>query len=345
MHRIVSTYTGPLPPPTGRPESRPSAALATKAWVRRLLDELPTMRGHALNPSGKPVSWSAFTTAQLDDLRRHFQNSDAAASLGTPRALDALLPFLEPKGTGSNPFEKNYAYGNATPNPAVLALMEQTSPGSLEAYRTPPRPFDAALYNALDYTNPWWARALLIGRIQPGAFDSWPGTTQGDEVDPSVELAQLNDPRVLQERWELGNPHGETVFRLSSEVIEATACALYPGEAHHGGDALSDVLHHLNEQRARATPNQLPQFPQLTEGGAWALLAEAVSAYRLTNLYLLSDDARWHASFWLNAVLRTVEPTLDDVDRRCFYRAPRQPLASLRIALEQAGCWEPSLPD
>lgn len=346
---FVPSYPSPVPSPVGRPNGGASSELATKAWVRALLDAMPHVCNWASGTTPAPAEWEYMDRACKPCLRRLFGLRAKAPAADSPAsALDALLPCLGVVSQGGNPFEKRYAYGSNLPSDELQRAMGLLVPGSIRLLRCPPPHLDPWLYVALDFVNPWTGLLFVTREISPDEFDEdlLEAANEG-ELKPEVDGLLRRDASTS---WRLGDGTASSELPVFARtLLEAAACALFPSECEYQAgreDAIERLQHWATlTPYDREHSNRWPP-PPITCGSRGSLkgLSNAIAAFRLSRMHAFDFEVRWCAALWLRCALDGACPDLDAVDRQAFYRPARQNHSSLQGALEKIECWYPELP-
>ena len=339
-----------------RPRRAASAPLATRAWLKYVLDACNSI---VIEGAAHPPSWQGSLTPRQREVLKRRLNSAGAAGMVEPRHrnpkdLDTLWSELRIEKTqhaqGTEPlFETRYAYGRNTPSHEVQDLFARVFPNSSKLFIRPPDGFDPLLYHALDFQNVYSGRALLLRVIAPWEVESSSDglLVHGDDTGQLDVDAALGD----DERKSHAPLDTETHTTLCGEVVEAVACGVYPAEASAGSgrdDAIRRVLSWNPDHRVRITPHEF--------GDATRSLTDALVAYRLATLLSIDPpgvdtpdihtQCKRSAAIWLRSALDalTSHPGYEVEDASAFYRPPRSKRTALEDVLTEAGCWYPPVP-
>jgi hypothetical protein len=343
-----------------------------------LLDALGDVKGQASQKAVLDRWLEEFSRGQRDMLQRLFKTRLLIPSVDLPeferRAedLDRVLGIIDPDpdAKGVAAFSDSYAYGLNVPSSERQDAFERLFGRSIRVrLDLPPAPFERWLYTALDFEHALVGRLFLLRVIAPEEFDldlmkqAVDDENEGRFASMVLEtgMPQLGPDEDEMEALVLLTDDASKTYllddltanQLGAQIIEATACALFPSQCLINGDAraaaIDEVVNWYGFSASELKTN-------LNAQGRWPLgmsdlterrlvqLTNAIAAHRLARMLPESSTcemAEFCAAVWLHAALDGLMPELDAWDRRAFYRAPRGKKLALQDVLSKMGCWYP----
>ncbi len=345
-------------PRPGRPPGRPSNRLRNLAWLRFLLRGLDDVREWAgtsefapangaragttehVEVVGKPRPrawtmhrrWDALALAQVfanlpdleiasDPLQRR------------PALLDAVFGqlFSGAEDSTGRYFSDRLVRGVVSPDASRLDRLDDLVPGARRAFEVEPEGVDPWFYDALDFSNPWFAKLYLWRACDPDLQDpQWTRWLVGrDAADGMPRLnegarAEMNAPFEFNE--------GEA-GRLGEMVLSAMAFTAEPDLIHAPSGEVEEVKAEL--LAAAAAPWGTAPHPiargcsRMPDVDKWAALSNAVAGVRLCRM--VGGDAELTA-WWLHGVREGMRDQVERFQRAHF--CPAHYKSALRFALD-----------
>jgi len=343
----------------GRPPSRPSNRLRNLAWLRFLLRALDDVKGWAGDPQfaagagqqlgitapngggGQPLppAWLGRSRPDAEALAQVFACSPKLKIpvdplRRRPKVLDAVFgPLLSGiKGTTGRYFGDRLARGLASPDRPTLKRLNDLVPGSQPAFDAEPEGLDPWFYDALDFSNPWFAKVYLWRACDPDLqgpeWDQWLVARDAADgmprLNPSTR-AEMNAPFVFSE---------DDGIRFGKMILGAMAFTAEPELVHAPSGAVDAVKAEL--LAAAAAPVGTVPHPialsvaQMNALDKWAALSNAVAGARLSRI--VGGD-RALAAWWLRGVREGMGEDVGRTQQAHFY--PAQLKGGIRFALDE----------
>lgn len=345
---------------SGRPTSPPSNRLRNLAWLRFLLRALDDVKAWAsaqeiasgnarrvglTEPTGgarkpMPQAWTTHRRSDALVLTRVFASlpdleiaSDPLQR--RPALLDAVFGplFSGAEDSTGRYFSDRLVRGVVSPDASRLERLDDLVPGSRRAFEVEPEGVDPWFYDALDFSNPWFAKLYLWRACDPDLQDpQWTRWLVGPDATDGM-------PRLNQDaRAEMNAPfefnEGEA-GRLSEMAFSAMAFTAEPDLVHAPSGEVEEVKAELLAAAAApwgTVPHPIARgVARMAVVDKWAALSNAVAGVRLCRM--VGGDAEL-AAWWLHGVREGMRGDLDRVQRADFCPAQYKP--GLRFALDEA---------
>lgn len=344
----------------GRPTSRPSNRLRNLAWLRFLLRALDDVKAWASAPefasgSGRrtgvtgppgeaakptPLAWTTHRRSDALALAQVFANlpdleiaSDPLQR--RPALLDAVFGplFSGAEESAGRYFSDRLVRGVVSPDASRLERLDDLVPGSRRAFEVEPEGVDPWFYDALDFTNPWFAKLYLWRACDPDLQDpQWTRWLVGP--DATDGMPRLNESTRVEMNAPFDFSEGEAA-RLGEMVLSAMAFTAEPDLIHAPSGEAESVKAEL--LAAGAAPWGTALHPiarsvaRMNELDQWAALSNAVAGVRLCRM--VGGDAEL-AAWWLHGVREGMRVELGCVQRLHF--CPAHYKGETRFALDYA---------
>ncbi|MBL8297916.1 MAG: hypothetical protein JNN30_06140 [Rhodanobacteraceae bacterium] len=347
-------------PRPGRPAGRPSNRLRNLAWLRFLLRGLDDVRDWAgtsefapangaragtterVDVVGKPRprAWTAHRRSDALSLARVFASlpdleiaSDPLQR--RPALLDAVFGplFSGAEDSTGRYFSDRLVRGVVSPDASRLERLDDLVPGSRRAFVGEPEGVDPWLYDALDFSNPWFAKLYLWRACDPDLQDpQWTRWLVGP--DATDGMPRLNDSTRAEMNVSFDFTEDDAA-RLSKMVLGAMAFTAEPELLHAPSGEVDEVKAELLAAAAApwgAVPHPVARgVAKMAVLDKWAALSNAVAGVRLCRM--VGGDAEL-AAWWLHGVREGMRGDVDGAQRVLFCPAQYKP--GLRFALDEA---------
>lgn len=342
----------------GRPSSRPSNRLRNLAWLRFLLCGLDDVRAWAgasecasgngrpsgvdksPGETGKPIppAWATHRRSDavaLDQVFANLPDLEIASDplQRRPALLDAVFGplFCGTEDSTGRYFGDRVARGLVSPDASRLERLDDLVPGSRCAFEVEPEGMDPWFYDALDFSNPWFAKLYLWRACDPDLQDpqwaQWlvaPGAADGTPRLNAVARAEMNAAYDFSE---------DDADRFGGMVLSAMAFTTEPDLIH----APSGDVERVKAEVLAAAAAPLGTVPhsiarsvaRMNELDKWAALSNAVAGVRLCGL--VGGDHEL-AAWWLHGVREGMRDEVGRAQRVQF--CPAQYKGGLRFALD-----------
>lgn len=347
-------------PRPGRPPGRPSNRLRNLAWLRFLLRDLDDVREWGGTSEFAPANGArAGTTERVDVARKPMpqawtthRRSDALVLAQVfallpdleiasdplkrrPALLDAVLGplFSGAEDSTGRYFSDRLVRGVVSPDASRLERLDDLVPGSRRAFEVEPEGVDPWFYDALDFSNPWFAKLYLWRACDLDLQDpQWTRWLVG--TDSADGMPRLNEGTRAEMSAPFEFNEGEA-GRLGEMVLSAMAFTAEPYLVHAPSGEVDEVKAEL--LAAAASPWETVPHPiargvsSMPELDKWAALSNAVAGVRLCRM--VGGDAEL-AAWWLHGVREGMRGEVDGAQRVLFCPAQFKP--GLRFALDEA---------
>lgn len=344
----------------GRPTSRPSNRLRNLAWLRFLLRALDDVKAWVSAPelawgNGRraaltkpteeprkpmPQAWTTHRRSDALALARVFANlpdleiaSDPLQR--RPALLDAVFGplFSGAEDSAGRYFSDRLVRGVVSPDASRLERLDELVPGSRRAFEVEPEGLDPWFYDALDFSNPWFAKLYLWRACDPDLQDpQW--TRWLVRPDAAGGMPRLNESTraEMDASFEFSE---DDAARLGEMVLGAMAFTAEPDLIHAPSGEVEEVKAEL--LAAAAAPLETVPHPiargvsRMPEVDKWAALSNAVAGVRLCGM--VGGD-RGLAAWWLHGVRAGMRDEIERAQRTHF--CPAQHKGGIRFALDGA---------
>lgn len=351
----------------GRPSNEPSSRLRNLAWMRFLLRSLDDVERWALEWAGRsppghdappatelppgpshapvPRGWHD-RSADADVLAAYFARPLRPPLPGdplarTPTLLDHVFGplFGGADGSGGRYFSDRVQRGLIRPDASRLQRLDDLVPESRRAFEAEPPGMDVGwFYDALDFTNPWFAR-LYLWRAQDPDFEDagWDGLL--DATTGTTAPTLVSGLREQRHAAYAVSAHDTEAFE--GLIGQAAAFTVQPSLLVSPVGELDAVLYRVHAAAAATgSPGQALEMvavvSEMASERQWATLSNAVAACRLARLLDLDPTVpRW----WLRSVKQGMAARLDAADREgyCPFAGGRPALGGVLAAIGQGG--------
>ena len=302
----------------GRPRNEASSHLRNLAWLRYLLDALDDVENWANEwrrigkrqgarsdrsgtdraASGKastpiPATWRA-RPADADLLAIYFANPEhppipADPVARRPTTLDHILGplFAGTEGGSGRYFSDRIVRGVIRPDAARLQRIDDLVPGSRRAFESEPAGMDPWFYDALDFTNPWYAKLYLWraqdGRLEDPGWDSLISPPANGSEMPSLA------PEVREQRHARHTLTDRDVNAFEALINSAMAFTACPSLAASPAGAVDEAIDRLHAAVAAASASDYSReiaeaVVGLDSPGRWAALSNGLAACRVARM-------------------------------------------------------------
>lgn len=358
---------------SGRPSNEPSSRLRNLAWMRFLLRSLDDVERWALEwcgrsslghdapggiepesnspPAPVPRGWHD-RSADADVLAGYFARPFRPPLPGdplarTPTLLDHVLGplFGGVDGSGGRYFSDRVLRGLIRPDASRLQRLDDLVPGSRRAFEAEPSGMDVGwFYDALDFTNPWFAR-LYLWRAQDPDFEDagWDGM-----LDPATAtMAPRVAPALREQRHAAYTVSAHDAEAFEGLIGQAASFTLQPSLLVSPVGELDAVLDRM--YAAAATTDSTEKASEMAAAVVgmaperqWASLSNAVAAFRLARLLDLNPAV---PAWWLRGVQQGMAALLGATDRElyCPFAGGRPTLGTVLAAIDQEAAAEGEL--
>jgi len=329
-------------PKGGRPARLPSSRLRNLAWLRHLLDSLDSVRAWSRPASDKhgdgrventptpqsdaPPGWlERPTDAAL--LKQAFSIKGGDLPSDKLRRSPALLDdFLGPmfagsEGGGGRYFSDRILRGLASPDVGRLHRLNDLVPGSRGAFEEVPAGVDPWFYDALDFTNPWFAKMFLWRAMDPTLEDpGWDALLESNNgTNPPRFADAVGHLRFAPYVVSAADTHA-----FESLIEHAAALTAYPSAAHAPVEehraAIASVVETAAGSDGAATGALTEAVICMGPERQWMALSNAIAARRLSVALGVSREL---TTWWLGTVQGSLTETFRTLEEKRYASAPR----------------------
>ncbi|WP_395680458.1 hypothetical protein [Dokdonella sp.] len=257
----------------------------------------------------------------------------------TPTLLDQVFGplFGGADGSGGRYFSDRVQRGLIRPDATRLQRLDDLVPGSRRAFEAELSGMDVGwFYDALDFTNPWFAR-LYLWRAQDPDFEDagWDGLLAPSTVTTALTVA----PALHEQRHAAYTVSAHDAEAFEGLIGQAAAFTVQPSLLVSPVGELDAVLYRVHAAAAAAgSPGKALEMVAVVSEMAperqWAILSNAVAACRLARLLDLDTTV---PTWWLRSVRQGMAARLDAADREwyCPLSGRRPALITVLTALDQ----------
>jgi hypothetical protein len=332
----------------GRPARAPSNRLRNLAWLRFLLSSLDDLykwagadasekhnRGDYLDGEQPvvivPDGWLRRPADAALLKQRVVAMTDALSSKElsrSPALLDELFGplFGGAEGSGGRYFSDRILRGLASPDTARLHRIDDLVPGSHACFDDEPMGVDPWFYDALDFSNVWFAKLFLWRAMDPMLEDpGWDDLVAARDTG-TVELK----PEVMESRhgnYEVSQSDIET---FETMIENAAAVSAFPGLLTAPAGEINDGIECVLDGAASgiaavsgidrasvALSDAVASRPPVAQ---WAMLSNAIAARRVSSMLGVSGEL---TTWWLAGVQRALTSDFRIIEANAFCRMPR----------------------
>ena len=298
-----------------------------------------------LGPSHAPIPhhWHD-RPGDADVLAAYFARPLRPPLPGDPLARTATLLdhvfgplFGGADGSGGRYFSDRVLRGLIRPDASRLQRLDDLVPGSRRAFEAEPSGMDVGwFYDALDFTNPWFAR-LYLWRAQDPDFEDagWDGLLDGAKGARAPRVA----PALREQRHAAYTVSAYDAEAFEGLIGQAAAFTLRPSLLASPVSELDAVLDRVHAAvAATVSPEKASEMAAVVSGMApqrqWASLSNAVAAFRLARLLDLNPAV---PAWWLRGVQQGMADRLGAADRElyCPFAGGRPALGTVLAAIDQ----------
>ncbi len=321
----------------GRPAQLSSTRLRNLAWLRALLDRLDVMRhwggaGDGDDPPNEgdapPVAWPPSPPgwqrrpADAALLRQAFvANGDRLPADPRARPTSLLDDILGPlfagvDGAGGRYFSDRIARAEASPDAGRLQRLDDLVLGSRAAFEGDPPGVDPWFYDALDFSNAWFAKVYLWRAMDPLLED--PGwdelLTAGGRV--AMPVANLRFAPFTLSATDLHS--FESLVEHAAALTAYPHVASAPVEEHHA--AVASVAEAAVGASGVATRALAEAVSSLVAERQWVALSNGLAARRLSQMLAVADAV---TAWWLRTVHTSLGEAFRALEERSYLRPRR----------------------
>jgi len=335
---------------TGRPPKAASSHLRNLAWLRFLLRSLDDVERWALvwkertggdasvdsmgptcsaTSEAVPPTWNrrqadaCLLSAFFSDPNRAPMPSDVLAR--SPVLLDDVFGplFAGPDAGGGRYFSDRVVRGMVSPDVTRLQRLDDMAPGSRRAFEHEPVGIDPWFYDALDFTNLWFAK-LYLWRVEDRNFadPGWDPLLAEPPVWPALPSLA---PHVREAKYAPHAPTDRDIDRFERLIENAVAMTAYPSLAESLSHEVDEGLARLRAAAAAPSSSAVAHpvavsVARMDHVNRWAALSNAVAGCRLARM---ADIDPSFAGWWLRGVCEGMSADIQAAQRELYCPMPK----------------------